>query len=321
MEYLSKGIGWLLVNILGMSLETKVGEVVHFFLFASIEIFILMSIIIMAIGLLRSFIDPAKLKSLLGKTGTLTSHVLASLLGVVTPFCSCSSVPIFIGFVETGIPLGVTFSFLITSPIVNEAAIAMLWIAFGWKVAVIYTLMGIILGVVSGWIIGLLKLEHLVEDYINQRSKDVINPRFDSFGDRITFAWNEVKQIVSKVWKFVLIGIGIGAFLHGWTPDGLLMKYAGPDNPLAVIIGVLVGVPVYTSNVMIIPIVQILIAKGMGVGTALSFMMAAAALSLPEMIMLRKVLKAKLIKIFIAITSAGIILVGYLFNYTLTGII
>ncbi len=321
MIYLSNTVAWLVENVMGLSVETGIGEVVHFFIFATIEIFALMTLIIMFIGLLRSFIDPVKIKNALTRVGPFASHVLSALLGAVTPFCSCSSVPVFIGFIESGIPLGATFSFLITSPIVNEAAMAMLWIAFGWEVAVAYTVTGILIGIIGGLIIDKMHLEHLVEDYVQMKTEDVNALKFTSMGERFAFAWQEVKLIVGKIWKYIFIGIFIGAFIHGWTPDGALMQYAGPDNPFAVIVGVLIGVPVYTSNVMIIPIVQTLIGKGMGVGTALAFMMAAAALSLPEMIMLRKVLKAKLVRIFVLITSVSIILVGYLFNYMLTGLV
>jgi uncharacterized membrane protein YraQ (UPF0718 family) len=320
MSLINDLITWLLGSI-GIVTTEGIGEVVHFFLAASIEIFGMMTIIIIAIGLLRSFIDPKKIKKLLGSVGNLASHVLASLLGAVTPFCSCSSVPIFIGFLESGIPLGATFSFLITSPIVNEAALALLWVAFGWKVAVIYAGTGILIGIIGGLIIEKLHLEHLVEDYIQLKSKDLDQLEFHSMKERVAFAWEEVKSIISKVWKYIFIGLIIGAVIHGWTPDQFLETYAGPNNPLAVIVGVIVGVPIYTSNVMMIPIVETLIGKGMGVGTALAFMMAASALSLPEMIMLRKVLKVKLVKIFVAITSISIILVGYLFNFMLTGII
>ncbi len=320
MSALSNLLTWLLENIFGLSTIGGIGEIIHFFLFATTEIFIIMTVLIMAIGLLRSYIDPLKIKNALSKVGPFTSHVLSSLLGAVTPFCSCSSVPVFIGFIESGIPLGATFSFLITSPIVNEAAIALLWAAFGWKVAFTYTLTGIIIGVLGGWIIEKLNLEHLIEEHIQMSSKEIETQSFKNFKERLNFAWTEVKSVVSHVWKYIFIGIAIGALIHGWTPDGLLMKFAGPNNPLAVIVGVIIGVPVYTSNVMMIPIVETLIGKGMGVGTALAFMMAASALSLPEMIMLRKVLKAKLVKIFVLITSVSIVIVGYLFNYILTGV-
>lgn len=321
MTQLSNFITWILENGLELSTASGLGKVLHFFLFATIEIFALMSLIILVIGLLRSYIDPRKIKALLTKVGPFTSHLLAALLGAITPFCSCSSVPVFIGFIESGIPLGATFSFLITSPIVNEAAIALLWIAFGWKIAIAYTVTGVIIGMVGGFIIDKMHLEHLLEDYIFLSSKELGQISFHSFGDRFNFAWSEVKNIVTKVWKYILISLMIGSLIHGWTPDNFLMEYAGPDNPLAVIIGVIVGIPVYTSNVMMIPIVETLIDKGMGIGTALSFMMATSALSLPEMIMLRKVLKAKLVKIFVIITGVSIIGVGYLFNYLLIGLI
>jgi len=301
--------------------QTQIIETLRFFFLASIEIFGLMTLIMIFIGLLRSYIDPEKTKKILTKTGTLGSHILASLLGAVTPFCSCSSVPVFIGFIETGIPLGATFSFLITSPIVNEAAIAMLWVAFGWKIALAYTITGILIGIIGGLIINKLGLEHLLEDYISNKSLELQQVNFANFKERLTFAWTESKVILKQVWKYVFIGLAIGAVIHGWTPDAFLAQYAGPDNPFAVFIGVLIGVPIYTSNIMMIPIVESLIGKGMGIGTALAFMMAASALSLPEMIMLRRVLKAKLLNIFVAITSISIIFVGYLFNTVLTGLI
>lgn len=321
MTILSNAITWLLENIFQLSVTEGIGSVIHYFIFASIEIFALMITIIFVIGLLRSFINPKKLKNLLSRVGIIPSHIIASLLGAITPFCSCSSVPVFIGFIESGIPLGATFSFLITSPIVNNAVLALLWVAFGWKVAAIYTITGILIGIIGGLIIEKLHLEHLLEDYIKENAKEIIQEEFLSFKDRLSFAWTEVVTIVSKVWKYIFIGLIIGAFIHGWTPDEFLASYAGPDNPFAVILGVVIGVPIYTSNVMMIPIVETLIGKGMGIGTALAFMMAASALSLPEIIMLRKVLKAKLVKIFVAITSVSIIFVGYLFNVFLTGIV
>lgn len=320
MAFLSQLVDQL-ITLFGLSSLEGPGKVIHYFLTASSKIFLMMILITMAIGLFRSFINPVKVKALLNKAGPVMSHVLASFIGAVTPFCSCSSVPIFIGFLESGIPLGATFAFLITSPIVNEAAIAMLWIAFGWQVALIYTITGILIGIISGLIIHKLHLEHLVEDYVHMKTKELDPVHITSLKSRFAFAWQETKLILSKVWAYMLVGIMIGAFIYGWTPDQFLLSYAGPDNPFAVIIGVVIGVPIYTSNVVMIPIIETLIGKGMGVGTALAFMMAASALSLPEIIMLRKVLKAKLVKIFVAITSLGIIFVGYLFNITLTGIL
>ncbi|MCH4887501.1 permease [Acidaminobacter sp. JC074] len=321
MKWISILVNWLLFNLIGLEATSALGSFLSFFITASIEIFGMMTLITLSIGLLRSLIDPTKIKRLLSKTGIVGSHVLASLLGAVTPFCSCSSVPIFIGFIESGIPLGATFSFLITSPIVNEAALALLWVAFGWKVAVIYTLTGILIGIIGGLVIEKMGLEHLLEDYIQLSSKELGAIKFTDMKSRFTFAWSETKVIISKVWKYIFIGLFIGAFIHGWTPDQFLATYAGPNNPFAVILGVIIGVPIYTSNIMLIPIVETLIGKGMGIGTALAFMMAASALSLPEMIMLRKVLKAKLVRIFVLITSSSIILVGYLFNIFLTNIV
>ncbi|MEA3422971.1 MAG: permease, partial [Bacillota bacterium] len=234
--------------------------------------------------------------------------------GIVTPFCSCSSVPWFIGFVEAGIPLGVTFSFLITSPIVNEAAFAILLASFGWKIAFIYVATGVVVGVVGGILIGAMKLEGEVEEYVYQIKVGEVDVEEMTHKDRVEFAISNVKDIIKRIWIFLMIGIGIGALIHGWAPAPLLAKYAGPDNPFAVIVAVIFGIPLYSNALGTIPIAEALINKGVGIGTALSFMMATTALSLPEMILLRKVIKPKLIGVFVVITGIAIILVGYLFN-------
>jgi hypothetical protein len=239
---------------------------------------------------------------------------MASLLGIVTPFCSCSSVPIFIGFVEGGVPLGLTFSFLITSPIVNEAAFAILLAAFGWKIALIYVATGVVVGVVGGLIIDKLKMEKHVEEYVYEIQSVDSDPEEMNFKKRVSFAWQNTLSIIKRIWIFLLIGIGIGAAIHGWVPTDFLAKYAGPNNPFAVIVGVIAGIPLYSNALGTIPIAEALIGKGVGIGTALSFMMAVTALSLPEMILLRKVIKPKLITAFVIITGIGIILTGYLFN-------
>ncbi len=239
---------------------------------------------------------------------------MASLLGIVTPFCSCSSVPIFIGFVEAGIPLGVTFSFLITSPIVNEAAFAILLASFGWKIALVYVVTGVVVGVIGGILIGSFKMEGEVEAYVYQIKSGAIDLEKMTHRDRALFAIDNVKDIVKRVWIFLLIGIGVGALIHGWAPAPLLARFAGPDNPFAVIIAVVFGIPLYSNALGTIPIAEALILKGVGIGTALAFMMATTALSLPEMILLRKVIKPKLIGAFVIITGIAIILVGYLFN-------
>lgn len=294
--------------------DTDIGASIHFFFFDTIKIIILLGIMIFIISYIRSYFPPEKTKMILGKFSGVTGNIMASLLGIVTPFCSCSSVPIFIGFVEAGIPLGVTFSFLITSPIVNEAAFAILVASFGWKISLLYVLTGVIVGVVGGILIGVLKMEQEVEDYIYQVKIGETAIEELSNSERINFAWDNVKDIIKRVWIYLLIGIGIGAIIHGWAPAEILAKYAGPENPFAVIIAVLGGIPLYSNALGTIPVAEALINKGVGIGTALAFMMAVTALSLPEMILLRKVIKPKLIAGFVIITGIAIILVGYLFN-------
>jgi hypothetical protein len=305
----------LVENVFKLDVESPVGSSVHFFFYDTVKIIILLSLMVYAISYIRSFFPPERTKKILGKFSGLKGNVIASLLGIVTPFCSCSSVPIFIGFVESGIPLGFTFSFLITSPIVNEAAFAILLASFGWRIAVVYVITGVIVGIVGGIIIGKLHLEKEVEEYVyNKRNGNDFIPEMTS-KDRFIFAWDAVKEIVHRVWIYLIIGIGLGALIHGYAPAELLSKYAGPDNPFAVLVGVLVGVPLYSNALGTIPIAEALIAKGVGIGTALAFMMATTALSLPEMILLRKVIKPKLIAAFIIITAISIVIVGYLFNF------
>lgn len=304
----------IVVNILNISIESKLGASIHFFIYDTIKIIILLAFMIFAISYIRSYFPPEKTKKYIGKFKGITKNIMASLLGIVTPFCSCSSVPLFIGFVEAGIPLGVTFSFLITSPIVNEAAFAILLASFGWKVAVIYVATGVIVGVVGGIIIDKLKMTNEVEEYVYQMQMAEIDIEEMTQKDRVKFAVNNMKDIVGRVWKFVLIGIAIGAAIHGWAPADILSKYAGPNNPIAVIIATILAVPLYSNALGTIPIAEALLLKGVGLGTAMSFMMATTALSLPEMILLRKVIKPRLIATFVGIATIGIILVGYLFN-------
>jgi uncharacterized membrane protein YraQ (UPF0718 family) len=301
-------------NVLNVSMETRLGSSVHFFFYDTIKIIILLGIMIFIISYIRSYFPPERTKKILEKFSGITGNIMASLLGIVTPFCSCSSVPIFIGFVEAGIPLGVTFSFLITSPIVNEAAFAILLASFGWKIALVYVVTGVVVGVIGGIFIGSLKLENQVEAYVYEVQMAKVDIEELSNKERIEFAIDNVKDIIKRVWIFLLIGIGIGALIHGWAPAPLLAKYAGPDNPFAVIIAVVFGIPLYSNALGTIPIAEALIIKGVGIGTALAFMMATTALSLPEMILLKKVIKPKLIAVFVSITGAAIIVVGYLFN-------
>jgi len=306
---------WLLVtNVFGLDASTDLAGSVHFFFYDVIKILILLSLMIFAISYVRSFFQPERTKQIVSRFRGIAANFMASLLGIVTPFCSCSSVPLFIGFVEGGIPLGVTFSFLITSPIVNEAAFVILLASFGIKVALVYVASGVIIGTLGGYLIGRLKLEKYVEEYVwKMQTGAAANTSMDH-DSRMQFAWQQLHDIIRRIWIYLIIGIGIGAVIHGWAPEAILAKYAGPDNPLAVIVAVICGIPLYSNAMGAIPIAEALIGKGVGLGTALAFLMAVTALSLPEMIILRKVIKPRLIAAFLIITGIGIILVGYLFN-------
>ena len=304
----------LVENVFRLSRDTHLGESVHFFFYDTVKILILLSFMIFVISYLRSYFQPQKTKAMLEKIHGPKAHVAASLMGIITPFCSCSSVPIFIGFIEAGIPLGVTFSFLVTSPIVNEAAFAVLWASFGWQVAFAYAGMGVLIGVVSGMIIGRFKPEkHLEEEVFSGEGFNKIRPDMTQ-KERLAYAGEHTKDIVKKVWIYLIIGIGIGAVIHGWAPADILAKYAGSDNPLSVVIAVIAGIPLYANALGTIPIAEALIGKGVGLGTALAFMMAVTALSVPEMILLRKVMKPRLIAIFVGTAAVGILIVGWLFN-------
>ena len=304
----------LVERVFGISVESSLGGSLHFFFYDTIKILILLSVMIFIISYARSYFQPQKTKAMLEKIKGVRAHFAASLLGIITPFCSCSSVPIFIGFIEAGIPLGVTFSFLVTSPIVNEAAFVVLWAAFGWKVAVTYMVMGVLIGVVSGMIIGRFDpKKYLNPEIFDQEGFNKIRPDM-SQKERLIFAADHVRDIIKRIWIYLLIGIAIGGAIHGWAPEEILAKYAGPDNPFAVIVAVLAGVPLYANAIGTIPIAEALIAKGVGMGTALAFMMAVTALSFPEMVLLRKVMQARLIAVFVATAAIGILIVGFLFN-------
>jgi len=313
-QWLDHLITKLVEGAFGLSVETQLGSSVHFFFYDVIKILILLSLMIFVMSYLRSFFQPQKTKAMLERIHGPKAHVAASLLGIITPFCSCSSVPIFIGFVEAGIPLGVTFSFLVTSPIVNEAAFAILLAAFGWKVAFTYAAMGVLIGVVSGIIIGYfnpekyLEKEAFADEAFNKLRPDMTQK------ERLAYAAEHVADILKRIWLYLLIGIAIGAAIHGWAPEEILAKYAGSDNPLSVIIAVLCGIPLYSNALGTIPIAEALIGKGVGLGTALAFMMAVTALSFPEMVLLRKVMKPRLIAIFAATAAIGILIVGWMFN-------
>ncbi len=302
-------------NWLGLSRGKHLTEAVHFFVEDTTKIFFLLVTIIFVVAVVRSFFPPERTRRFLAGKNLFVAHVLAALLGVVTPFCSCSACPLFIGFVEAGIPLGVTFSFLISSPMVNEVALVLLFGLFGWEIAAIYLFTGLIVAIVAGIIIGRLNMERYVADYVWEIRMGEAEVPTMTWRERFQYAKGYVKEILSKIWIYVLGGIAVGALVHGYVPQDFLLKYAGPNNPLAVPIAVILGVPLYSNAAGVIPIVQALMAKGLPLGTTLAFMMAVTALSFPETVILSQVLKRELIMTFVGIVSVSIIIVGYIFNF------
>ncbi len=290
-------------------------EAIHFFLEDTTKIFFLLVTIIFVVAIVRSFFPPERTRKFLSNKKIIVAHILAAALGVVTPFCSCSACPLFIGFVEAGIPLGVTFSFLISSPMVNEVALILLFGLFGWEIAAIYLFTGLVVAIFAGMVIGKLNMERFVADYVWEIRVGQTEIPEMSWRERIEYAKGYVKDILSKIWLFVLGGIAIGALVHGYVPQDFLLRYAGPSNPLAVPVAVILGVPLYSNAAGVIPIVQALMAKGLPLGTTLSFMMAVTALSFPEMVILSQVLKKQLIVTFVGIVTLTIIMVGYVFNF------
>ncbi len=307
---------YVVYSVFGLAQGNRLSDALEFFIYDVIKIFLLLSLIIFAVSVIRSYFPPDRTKRILSNKREFIGNVLAAFLGIVTPFCSCSAVPLFIGFVEAGVPLGVTFSFLISSPMVNEVAVVLLWGLFGWKIAAIYMSAGLSVAILAGFIIGKLKLEGWVEEYVYkiQSLGSAVSAIKQTFKDRIVYARANTVEILQKVWLYVIIAIGIGGFIHGYAPDDFLVKYAGNGNPFAVPLAVAIGVPLYSNAAGVIPIVYTLMEKGMSMGTVLAFMMAVTALSLPEMIILRKVLKVKLLAVFVGIMTVTIIGVGYLFN-------
>lgn len=307
---------WLIDSALGLTKGSQLTEALRFFVFELPKVLLLLTLIIFIVGIIRSYFSPEKTRKVLEGKSLFTGNVMASLLGVVTPFCSCSAIPLFLGFVESGIPLGVTFSFLIASPMINEVAVILLFGMFGWKTAVIYVVTGLIIAITAGWVIGRLKLEHWVQDWVYQArfsNSDNVGEKLN-FADRIQYGYNAVKEIVGKVWIYVAIGITVGAGAHGYVPQDFMASLMGKSTWYSVPLSVLIGVPLYSNAAGIIPIVSVLIEKGASLGTALAFMMAVIGLSLPEMIILKKVLKIPFILTFVAIVASGIMIVGFLFN-------
>ena len=311
---------WLVAEAAGLDLESRLGSGVWFFFYDTIKIALLLTGIIFVVTVLRSFMSVERTRALLGGKREGVGNVLAALLGIVTPFCSCSAVPAFIGFVAAGVPLGVTMSFLIASPLINEVAIALLLGLFGPGPTLLYVAAGVSIAIVAGWVIGRLRLERWVEPFVFEtrlRGQVIDSTAHLTWPDRVQLGIDEVGTILRKIWPYLLVGIGLGAVIHGWAPENFFATYAGRDNPFAVLIAVVVGVPLYSNAAGVLPLVDALHDKGLPMGTLLAFMMATVALSLPEMILLRRVLKPKLIATFVAVVAAGIIAVGYLFNAVL----
>lgn len=309
---------WISYSALRLPGDSRLGESIAFFLYDVPKILLLLSGMVFVISIIRSFFSPEQTRSLLGGKREGVGNVLAALLGIVTPFCSCSAVPLFIGFVEAGIPLGVTFSFLIAAPTINEVAIVLLFGLFGWKVAGLYIVSGLMIAIVAGWIIGRLKMEHFVEDFVWKIRRTVtVNEGKLTWQNRISQAGNSAREIVGKVWLYVVIGIAIGAGIHGYVPDSALAGIMGKQAWWSVPAAVLLGIPLYSNAAGMIPIVSALLEKGASLGTALAFMMSVIGLSLPEAVILRRVLKFPLLITFFAVIAVAIMLTGYLFNWIL----
>lgn len=314
MVWLNDLAGSFVSGVLKLPLNERLGASVQFFLYDTVKIFVLLSALIFAVSYVQSFFPPERTKKILGRFGGIGGSILGALLGTITPFCSCSSIPLFIGFTSAGLPLGVTFSFLISSPLVDLASVILLASIFNWKIALAYVVVGLVLAVAGGTAIGALKLERYVEPFVYgthlaEADLPELTPR-----DRVAFAREVVADIVKRVWPYVLVGVGIGAVIHGWIPEAWVTTVLGEKNPFSVIIATVIGVPMYADIFGTLPIAEALVGKGVGLGTVLAFMMAVTALSLPSLVLLKKVVKTPLLATFFALVVTGIVIIGYAFN-------
>lgn len=314
MQWLWDLVELLVERVFRLSMESKLGGSIHFFIYDVIKIFILLSVLIFGISYIQSFFPPERTKKILGKFNGIWANILSAFLGTVTPFCSCSSIPLFIGFTSAGLPIGVTFSFLISSPLVDLASVILLASIFNWRIAIAYVIVGLILAVIGGTMISKLKLEKYVEPFVFNNKVLETEQEELTRRDRINFARDQVLDIIKRVWLYILIGVGIGAAIHNWIPEAVITAVLGQDKWYSVLIASFIGIPMYADIFGTLPIAEALVAKGVGIGTALSFMMGVTALSLPSMIMLKKIVKPRLLSIFIGIVTIGIIIIGYLFN-------
>ncbi|SHI26969.1 permease [Desulfosporosinus lacus] len=314
MEWLYNLVKLLVENVFGLSIQDRLGGSIHFYIYDVIKIFILLSVLIFTISYIQSFFPPERTRKILGRYKGVSANILGALLGTVTPFCSCSSIPLFIGFTSAGLPIGVTFSFLISSPLVDLASVILLASIFNWKIAIAYVAVGIVLAVIGGTIISKAKLEKYVEPFVFGNKILEVDQEELTTGERMEYARDQVLDIIKKVWLYILIGVGIGAAIHNWIPENIISAVLGQDKWYSVLLATLVGVPMYADIFGTLPIAEALVLKGVGIGTALSFMMAVTALSLPSMILLKKVVKMRLLAIFAGIVTLGILIIGYFFN-------
>ncbi|MBP8830356.1 MAG: permease [Desulfobacter sp.] len=307
---------WLTYGLLSISQGSHLGDSIEFFLYDTPKVMMLLFLVVFGVGIIRSFFTPEKTRAFLSGKSEIAGNVFAALLGIVTPFCSCSAVPLFIGFVTAGVPLGVTFSFLISAPMINEIALGLLYGLLGWKVAAIYMGTGLFIAISAGWVIGRLKLENHIEDWVTQANMAAVEMEEEklTWNDRFIYGWDAVKEIIGRVWIYVILGIAVGAGIHGFVPEGMMASIMGKGSWWSVPVSVLIGVPMYSNAAGVIPVVEALLGKGAALGSVLAFMMSVIALSLPEMVILRKVLKPRLIGVFVGVVSCGILIVGYLFN-------
>jgi uncharacterized membrane protein YraQ (UPF0718 family) len=314
MVWLNDLVGRLVEDVFGLPLDGRLGASIQFYLYDVIKIFALLSALIFTISYVQSFFPPERTRKILGRFHGIGANAVGALLGTITPFCSCSSIPLFIGFTSAGLPVGVTFSFLISSPLVDLASVILLASVFNWRIAIAYVVVGIVLAIIGGSLISLLKLERYVEPFVyGSHLTDVELPEMTTH-DRLAFAREATTDIVKRVWLYILIGVGIGAIIHGWIPEAWVAAVLGEDNAFSVVLATLVGVPMYADIFGTLPIAEALVAKGVGIGTALAFMMAVTALSLPSLILLKKVVKTPLLATFFGIVVTGILIIGYAFN-------
>lgn len=320
MTWLENIVNWFFKDVIGIDVDSLLYKGITFFFYDVVKIFILLSVLIFLASYLQSFFTPEKTRKILSKFKGVWANIIGALLGTVTPFCSCSSIPIFIGFTKAGLPIGVTFSFLISSPLVDLASVILLASIFNWQIALAYVVVGLLIAVIGGTTISVFKMERFVEEFVTRKTEGE-NIDFDATEDyqmtkkeRVKYSWDQVKEIINKVWLYILIGVGIGAIIHGFIPQSFIESVLGSNNPFSVILATLVGIPMYADIFGTLPIAEALVLKGVGIGTVLAFMMAVTALSLPSIIMLKKVVKTKLLVMFVGIVATGIIIMGYLFN-------